>query len=86
MLDRDDTGLMPRTENLAVYTSHYCIQADFHMGSDALLADFISGSKIMFIGATNATFFPLFRTQVAIIQQAPLVFIHRDTVRMHHRM
>jgi hypothetical protein len=84
-LSHEETGLLPRTESLAVYTSHYVMQGKYHMGSDALLSDFITVSKSSFIGVSNAYFFPLFRAQTSMIKQAPLVFIHRNTVRMHHR-
>jgi hypothetical protein len=80
----EETGLMPRQEHLAAYTSHFVIQGNFHMGSDSLLSDFIESSKSMFVGLTDAYIFPLFTAQAAVIQAAPLVFIHRDSVRFHH--
>jgi hypothetical protein len=80
----DETGLMPRTEHLVAYTSHYAIQGDFHMGADAVVGDFISSSRAPFVGATNATIFPLFQPRAAIIQNAPLVYIYARAVRMHH--
>lgn len=85
VLSHEETGLLPRVESMAAYTSHYVIQGKYHMGSDALLADFVTVSKSFFLGVTNAYFFPLFRAQTSMIKQAPLVFIHRDTVKMHHR-
>ena len=84
MLPHEQTGLLPRTERLAVYTSHYCIQGDFHMGSDALLAEFIAGARAQFVGASNVQVFPLFHPQAEMIQAAPLAFLHRDAVLMHH--
>lgn len=84
MLPHEQTGLLPRTERLAVYTSHYCIQGDFHMGSDALLAEFIAGARAQFVGASNVQVFPLFHPQAEMIQAAPLAFVHRDVVLMHH--
>lgn len=84
MLSQEEAGLLPRTEQLAVYTSHYCIQGAFHMGPEALLAEFIASSRAQFVGASNAQIFPLFQPQAEMIGAAPLVFVHRDTVRMHH--
>ncbi|MEB2288403.1 MAG: hypothetical protein OZ934_09855 [Anaerolineae bacterium] len=84
MLPHEQTGLLPRTERLAVYTSHYCIQGDFHMGADALLAEFIAGSRAQFVGASNVQVFPLFHPQAEMIQAAPLAFLHRSAVLMHH--
>ncbi|MBP8972324.1 MAG: hypothetical protein KBH93_00500 [Anaerolineae bacterium] len=84
MLPHEQTGLLPRTERLAVYTSHYCIQGDFHMGADALLAEFVAGSRAQFVGASNVQVFPLFHPQAEMIQAAPLAFVHRDVVLMHH--
>jgi hypothetical protein len=84
-LSHEESGLLSRTEAMAVYTSHYAIQAKFHMGPEALLSDFIEVSKSIFLGATDAYFYPLFRTQTSIIKQAPLMFVHQDTVRMHHK-
>ena len=83
-MSQEETGLLPRTERLAVYTSHYVIQGDFHMGPDALISDFIASSRAQFVGATNVQIFPLFQLQAAMIQEAPLVYVHRDTVRLHH--
>ncbi|HVO71268.1 MAG TPA: hypothetical protein VMT24_14555 [Aggregatilineaceae bacterium] len=84
MLSQEDTGLMARIERLVVYTSHYAIEGDFHMGKDMLVSDFIASSRSQFIGATNVNMFPLFQPQAAVVQQAPLVFIHRAVVQMHH--
>ncbi|MBN1679775.1 MAG: hypothetical protein JW966_05750 [Anaerolineae bacterium] len=85
-LSHDETGLMPRAERLAVYTSHFVIQGHYHMGADEMLSDFIDSAKSLFIGATDAFIFPLFKPQAAVIQQSPLVFIYRDVTRMHHPM
>ncbi|MBI5961273.1 MAG: hypothetical protein HY866_21220 [Chloroflexi bacterium] len=86
MFEKDDTGLMPRPEQVAVYTSHYAIQGQFHMGSDTPISDFIASSKSPFVVATDAYIFPLFQPQAALIQTAPLVFVYRSAVRMHHPM
>jgi hypothetical protein len=80
----DETGLMPRTEQLVVYTSHYAVQGHFHMGADAVVGDFISSSRAPFVGATGATIFPLFQPRAAIIQNAPLVYLYASAIRMHH--
>jgi len=84
MLSHEDTGLMARIERLVVYTSHYAIEGDFHLGKDIPVSDFIAGSRSQFVGATNVNIFPLFQPQAAVVQQAPLVFIHRQAVQMHH--
>ncbi len=80
----EEMGLKPRSERVAVYTSHFVIQGEFHMGTDALFSDFIDSSKAFFVGATNASIFPLFAPQTAVIQQAPLLYVHKDQARMHH--
>jgi hypothetical protein len=85
-LSRDESGLLPRAEPLALYTSHYAIQGHCHMGPEAYISDFIETSRALFIGATEVSIFPLFRPRTAVIQQAPTVFIHRSAVRMHHRV
>lgn len=84
MLPQEETGLLPRTERLAVYTSHYCIQGDFHMGPDVLIGEFAFASRAQFLGVTSAQIFPLFPPQAALPQSAPLVFVHRDALHMHH--
>jgi hypothetical protein len=84
MLPQEQTGLMPRTERLVVYTSHYAIQGDFHMGMDTQISELIDSVRVMFLAATDAQFFPLFRSQAAIVPQAPLVYVHRRTVQMYH--
>jgi hypothetical protein len=83
-VSREETGLMPRTEKIAAYTSHYVVQGGFHMGADALVGDFIASSRAPFIGATDVTFFPLFHSRAAIIQSAPLAYVYAKAVRMHH--
>lgn len=80
----EDMGLMPRAERVAVYTSRYVIQGEFHMGTDALISDFIDASKAFFVGAMNVSVFPLFAPQAAVVHNAPLAYIHKDQVRMHH--
>ncbi len=86
LLSRDESGLLPRAEPLAVYTSHYCIQGNFHMGTDSSVSDFMEISKLSFVGASDAAIFPLFKAQSAVIQQVPLVYIHRSVVKIHHRI
>lgn len=84
MFEQNDMGLMPRSERLAIYTSHYVIQGDFYMGADSMIADFIHSSRVSYVAATDVSFFPLFAAQAAVVQHAPLVYIHKLAVRMHH--
>jgi hypothetical protein len=84
MLSQEQTGLMPRSERLAVYTSHYAIQGDFHMGMDTQISDLIDSVRVIFLAATDAQFFPLFRSQAAIVPQSPLVYVYRAAVQMYH--
>lgn len=84
MFPRDQIGLMPHVERIVAYTSHYAIEAEFHMGADAQPSDLLDSVRVMFLGVTNATFFPLFRSQAAIIQHAPLAFVYRRGMRMFH--
>lgn len=86
MPDQADTGLMPRVERAAVYTGSYVFQGNFHMGADTRISEFVEASKAMFFGATDITIFPLFEAQAQVVQQAPLIYIMRDAVRMHHRI
>lgn len=81
----DETGLLPRTEPVAVYTSHYAIQGQLHMGADALIADVIESSRSIYVGITDASIFPLFQPQAAVVQQSPLVYVHHALVWMHHK-
>ena len=83
---QEETGLMPRIEQLAVYTSHFAIQGGFHMGSDSPLADFMESSKSQYVGVTDLQVFPLFQAQTAVIQQSPLAFVYRDAGVLHHRL
>lgn len=83
-LSQEETGLMPRVEALAIYTSHYVLQGKAHLGTEDHVHDFIASTKSHFIGLTDVAIFPLFELQAAMIQQAPLVFVYRDAVRMHH--
>ena len=84
MLPQEQTGLMPRVERIAVYTTHYVIQGDFHMGADNSVGDLLDSFRGFFLGATNVEFFPLFRSQAAIIPKAPLTFVYRRAVLMFH--
>jgi hypothetical protein len=83
-LNRDESGMLPRVEPLVAYTSHYAVQGNFHMGPENFIADFIDVAKSMYIGATEVSVYPLFQPQVAIIQQAPVVYLHRDMIYIHH--
>lgn len=84
VLSQEESGLMPRVEPLAIYTSDYVLQGKVHLGTEDRLHDFIATGKSYFIGLTDVALFPLFETQAAMIQQAPLVYVYRDAVRMHH--
>jgi hypothetical protein len=79
-----ESGLMIRSERLVLYTSHFAIQGDFHMGADTPVPEFVDATKALFVGATDASIFPLFQPQSRVIGQAPLVYVHRGAVRMHH--
>lgn len=81
---KEDTGLLPRIERLVAYTSHFAVQGDFHTGADTLLHDFIAASKSRFVACTSAFIFPLYEAQAAVIQRAPMAFVHRDAVWMYH--
>jgi hypothetical protein len=84
MLDQDQSGLMPHTERIAVYTSHYVIQGDFHLGVDNVVGDLVDSFRTLYLGATDVEFFPLFRSQAAMIQTAPLAYVYRKSVHMFH--
>jgi hypothetical protein len=84
MLSHEETGLMPHEVRIAVYTSHYVIQGNFHMGVDAGVGDLVDGFRTLYIGATDVELFPLFRPQAAVIQAAPLAYIYRKSVCMFH--
>jgi hypothetical protein len=84
MMGQDQTGLMPRQELIAAYTSHFVIQGNVHMGADTPVSDCIDANRSQFVGMTDVTIFPLFPAQAQVIQHAPLAFIHRTQVRMHH--
>jgi hypothetical protein len=83
-MPQEETGLMQRVEQIAGYTSHFVIQGGYHMGSDSLISDFMASSRAQFIGVTHANLFPLFEPQAAVIQEAPLLYIYRSAVKMHH--
>lgn len=84
LFSQEETGLMPRVEPLVLYTSDYVLQGKVHLGTEDRLHDFIATGKSYFIGMTDVAIFPLFELQTAMIQQAPLVYVYRDAVRMHH--
>ncbi len=84
LLSQEQTGLMPRKERMAVYTSHYVIQGNFHLGADNVVGDLVDAFRTFYLGATDVEFFPLFRAQAAITQRAPLAYVYRKGVRMFH--
>ena len=86
LLEQNQSGLMPHIERMAVYTSHYVMQGDFHMGADNGVGDLVDAFRTFYLGATDVEFFPLFRAQAAVIQRAPLVYVYRQSVRMFHAL
>lgn len=80
----EQTGLMPREEQIAAYTSHFVVQGSFHMGTDDLAGDFIASARSPFLGVTNVHIFPLFQSRAAVIQAAALVYVYARAIRMHH--
>jgi hypothetical protein len=81
---QEQVGLMPRALRMVAYTSHYAIEAEFHVGAEDYPSDLLDSVRVMFLGVTNATFFPLFRSQAAIIPHAPVAFVYRRAVEMYH--
>lgn len=81
---REDTMTLPRQEHLTVYTSHYALDAIYHVGQDVYLNDFVETFKSQFLTMTDANIFPLFEAQAAVLQQAELAFVHCNVVCMHH--
>lgn len=80
----EETGLLPRTEQIAAYTSHYVVQGGFHLGTDDPVGDFVTSARAPFLGITPGAVFPLFQPRAAIIQQAPLIYVCAKAIRMYH--
>ncbi|HRE47834.1 MAG TPA: hypothetical protein PLD47_08915 [Aggregatilineales bacterium] len=76
--------LLPRTEPLALYTSHYCIIGKFHMGPDAQVTDFSEAYLSMFIPATDARIYPLLDARPGLVDAAPYIFVHKSQVIAYH--
>ena len=85
-LSQNEAGLLPRKTPLAAYTSQYVLQGNFHLGPEDRIADFLQVAKSAFVGATDMSIFPLFDAKTALVQQAPMIFLHRNTVKFHHEV
>ncbi len=82
--NRDGLTLMKRTELMIVYTSRFVVRGNFHMGGETRLRDFADGLISTFLGASEATVYPLFQPSVAIPKNYPLLLINKRQIRLYH--
>jgi hypothetical protein len=80
----DQYTLLPRAEPAAVYTDQFLIEGNFHMGADSRLADFADTSLQQFIVASDARIYPLFQPRAALIGSAPMIALHKSSIRFYH--
>lgn len=86
MLPQEEVGLLSRKVPVAAYTADFVVQGNYHLGPEDRVGDFIDVAKSAFTGATDVSVFPLFEARAAVIQQAPLAFLHRSQIRLHHQI
>lgn len=82
--DHDGLGLMRRTELMIAYTSRFVLRGHFHMGGETRLRDFVDGISSTFLGASNATIYPLFQPSVDVPKSYPLLLINKRQIRLYH--
>ena len=80
----DQILLLPRGERTAVYTDQFMVEAEFHMGADTRLIDFVDSSLQQFVGATDARIYPLFQPRAALVSSSPLIIMQKSAIRFYH--
>lgn len=76
-LQRDDMQLLPRAENLVVYTDTFAVRGGFHTGSDTKVSDIFYITQGPFFPATNAEAYGVVSLKVAIGGAAPVLFLNK---------
>ncbi len=79
-------SFLPRGEQGVAYTDHFAINAQFFMGSDVKLPEYVDSVKQQFLSMTDVTVYPLFQPRAGIVAEAPVAVMHRTAFRMLHRI
>lgn len=82
--DYEDMRLMANISILTVYTAHFVLRAEFHMGGEMRQRDFMDATTSDFIPVTKAQCFPLIPTKTALPDQRPFVVVNKQFVSMYH--
>jgi len=82
--DHDALNLMKRTEPLIIYTSHFVIRGNLHMGGETRVRDLADGLPSLFLAVSAVTIYPLFQPAITIPKSYSLLLINKTLVRLYH--
>ena len=82
--DYDDIRLQTSVTVLTAYTPAFAIQAEFHLGGELRVRDFIDGLAYDFVPVTNAKLFPLISSRMKLTDSLPFVILNTNAITMYH--
>jgi hypothetical protein len=82
--DYEDIRLQPNVTVLTVYTSTFAIQAEFHLGGEIRVRDFIDTMISNFIAITDAKLFPLIPSKTELTVRRPFLLLNKNFITMYH--
>lgn len=80
----EDIRLQTNIAVLTAYTSSFAIQAEFHLGGEMRVRDFLDSLVAAFVAVTNAKLFPLVRPKANITTNHPFVILNTNFITMYH--
>jgi hypothetical protein len=77
--------LKPNVIRAIVYTSHFAVRGNAHVGTVDRLTDVLENLVDYFLPVSEARLYPLIPMWATVPHAAKAVLIHRDHIRMLHR-
>jgi len=83
-ISAENMKLLPRGEQIALYTDRFIAEGEYHMGADSRIGDFVDISLQQFILAINVRIYPLVAPRTPLVPFAPMIAVHKSAVHLYH--
>jgi hypothetical protein len=80
----EEIHLQPVSRVLTAYTPTFAIQAEFHLGAEMRVTDFLEAFSAAFLPVTNVKLFPLVPPKTELAVSRPFVLLNKKFITMYH--
>jgi hypothetical protein len=85
-LQADELRLLPRIEQLVVYTDTFAVNGHFHTGSETPVSDLFYVSRGPFFPASDAQVYAVQPLNVPVEGVASIMFVNKDHINLFYQM